>query len=104
MIPFSRCDGCDRDLPLGATKYRVLVTITSDFDGYLPDYGDSAHENTDDLLDELNLLTEEEAEDQVHQEIRLTLCRSCRDKLIDDMAPYSDGNVETRSKAPIRLQ
>jgi len=104
MIYFTRCDGCDKELPLGVTKYRIQINIASDFDGVLPEYDEPLDQKIEGALKEASMLTEEEAEAQVHQELILILCKSCRDRLLDDLSPYAEGSVETRVKIPVRIQ
>ena len=97
------CDRCDAELPLGATRYRVRIEITSDWDGYLPDMDLDEHAK-DRLLQQLANLDEQTLEDQVHMELALTLCPACRAHFLEELELASDGKPVRKSKPPMSLQ
>ena len=105
MFHFKKCDGCDKDLPLGTSRYTVRVEITSDFDGFLPETDDGDPEEAlCSVLDQIDRMTEEELEDDVHLEAEMTLCKSCRDKLVESIEDLGDGDsAEARAKARANL-
>ena len=97
------CDRCEAELPLGSTKYKVRVEITSDFDGYLPASDFEDDEERSRFLEKIAKLDQNTMEDQVHMEINLLLCPACRQRFIEDLDLATDGKPMRKSKAPIRL-
>jgi hypothetical protein len=99
MIPFKKCERCGKELPLGSSKYNVRVEVVSAFDGFLPDEDyESSPATLEEFLEEVEELSAEEAEADVHVEIDMTLCRSCKNRLLEEMDAYTDGSVSTKPK------
>ena len=98
------CDRCHQELPLGATKYNVRIEIDADWDGYLPDMEKEDEHLASHLLAEIAQLDEESLEDQVHMELTLTLCPTCRRLFLEDLDQASDGKPVRKFKPPINLQ
>ena len=100
-MPFKQCDGCSKDLPLGATKYTVRIEITSDYDGFLPEFEVGAEEGAlEAVLDQVEFMSADELEEDVHLEVEATLCRECRDRLVEQIHSSMDVGVNSRPKRP----
>ena len=99
MLPFKKCDGCNKDLPLGSTKYSVRIEVSSDFDGFLPDdEAEDTSEAINALIDEINDLSAEELEEDIHFEVEMTLCRECRNRFVEQVESYMDGGIINKEK------
>jgi hypothetical protein len=104
MFSFKKCDGCEKDLQMGSAKYNVRVEITSDFDGFLPDYEDDEDAAMCSVLDHLGQMSAEELEQDVHLEAEMTLCKACRDRLVDSIEGLRDeDDFEPKSKCRANL-
>ncbi|RME54522.1 MAG: hypothetical protein D6795_04105 [Deltaproteobacteria bacterium] len=95
----TRCMACGRFLEGGGTKYVVNVSITADFDGFLPDYGDEAAIASEIARTiEKGLQSSAQAlEADVHQRFVLLLCRGCKRRFVSVIEPFhprETGNVQ----------
>jgi hypothetical protein len=98
------CDRCGRELPLGSTKYRTYIEITSDWDGYLPDVDGDDEVNVADLLDKTSRLDDAALEDQVHMETNMLLCPQCRKDILTCLRGAGEGPRNVAKKSTARLQ
>lgn len=103
MFRFKKCDGCNRDLPLGITKFNVRIEIASDFDGFLPENEGSEEGGIEALFEQIEMFSEDDLESEVHLEMNMTLCSECRDRFIEEMEGYSDGGLSQHPKLPINI-
>ena len=97
------CDRCNIDLPPGSTKYTLRLEITSEWDGYLPDTDDRKENELSEILEKATKLDEKTLEDQVHMELTLTLCPSCREQFLEDLDLVTDGKPVRKGKPPAHL-
>ena len=107
MIPSKRCDACNKDLYLGATRYTVEIKIVSGFDGYLPETDDREDEREramETLVENLESMSREDMENEVYQEIALTLCPACRRRFLEQIKELSGEDFRTKPKAAQLLQ
>jgi hypothetical protein len=98
------CDRCGRELPLGATKYRAYVEITSEWDGFLPDVDGDEEVNVADLIEKASRLDDAALEEQVHMEANLLLCPQCRKEILASLRGGGDGAQNVAKKSAARLQ
>ncbi|MBI5902960.1 MAG: hypothetical protein HZB84_05700 [Deltaproteobacteria bacterium] len=73
-------------------KYILEIRSFADFDGYLEDYDGDIEEGINDLLDAMESTDPKAIEDDVSKEHIFILCKSCRDKFIND--PFQSGKAE----------
>ncbi len=87
-----RCHNCGIDLPKGSLKYILEIRSFADFDGYLEEYDGDIEEGINDLLDAMESADPKAIEDDVSKEQIFILCKSCRDKFIND--PFQSGKID----------
>ena len=97
------CQGCGRVIPLGTTRYSVQVDVRSDFDGFLPDFED-IEQQVERTFRQLDALNEKDLEEDVHLELRMILCRRCRNDLVKDLKGIVRDAQSGETGAPGKLQ
>lgn len=99
MIPIKKCDSCNVELPLGSSKYSVRLEVNSEFDGFLPDEDfDRETLALEALFEEIDQLSSEELEGDVHVEVELTICRECKNRLLEQLEDFAETNIITKPK------
>ena len=99
MIPIKKCDSCQTELPLGSSKYSVRLEVTSEFDGFLPDEDFDREEFAlESIFNEIDNISSEELEADVHVEVELTICRDCKNRLLEQLEDFSETNILSKSK------
>jgi hypothetical protein len=96
------CDRCECHLPLGATKYRLYLEVSSDWDGYLPETDDEV--NASELLEKAAKLDQETLEQQVHLETSMLVCPQCRREILTNLAGKKGNPLPSKLKTSVRLQ
>lgn len=86
-----RCHNCGRELQKGSLKYVVEIRSFADFDGYLGETEGEVEEGINELLSIMADLDPEVLEEDVTSEYVYILCKSCRDRFIDD--PFQSGKA-----------
>lgn len=84
-----RCHNCGRELTQGSLKYVVEIRSFADFDGYLEEYEGDVEEGINELLAVMGGLDPEVLEEDVSSEYVYVLCKSCRDRFVED--PFQTG-------------
>lgn len=79
-----RCNCCGRELYEGGLKYVVEVQTFADFDGYLDEHGDDVEQSINELLQTMEGMDQERLEEEVTSEHVYILCKTCRDRFIED--------------------
>ena len=99
MVEFSSgmvCDRCSGAIARGAPHTIMTLTLTSGFDGVLPDVeGDLALE-MEKAVAASGEASSEELEDSVYMQRAYTLCPPCRKVIADD--PLRNGGEATRGR------
>ncbi|NLH48284.1 MAG: hypothetical protein GX444_06740 [Myxococcales bacterium] len=96
------CERCERELPLGSTKYRLYLEITSDWDGYLPDPDGQA--DAAELIEKAAKLDQETLEQQIHLETSMLICPQCRREILTNLAGKKGNPLPAKHKSSVRLQ
>lgn len=107
MMPRKRCDVCNKDLLLGATRYNVEIKLVSGFDGYLPESDDDAGERRstmEALVENLDAMSEEDLAKEVYQEINLVLCTGCRRHFLEYLSDFTGEDRGSKTKQAHLLQ
>jgi hypothetical protein len=87
-IKYLSCQACGVKIPPGGVFYVGRTEIISGSDGILPDTEESGDRIIEKALKEISKVkSEQDFMDEVHQEIKLTLCGRCRlifrDRILD---------------------
>jgi hypothetical protein len=80
------CFRCGKALPPGSLTYVTQIRIFAEFDGLLLEPEEGVDQQLRQLLKQVEQSTSEELEKEVYQEFHLILCKSCRDRLVDEIA------------------
>lgn len=78
------CMRCGKRLHPGTLGYVVEIKTYADFDGVLIEPEGDLEGELEAMLKKLEELDPEEAEKDVFEEFSLLLCRSCRDRFVDE--------------------
>ena len=79
-----RCDRCGKELEQGCLSYVVRIRIVADFDGVLLEPEEGFEHELKQALEQLETASPEELEKEVYEEMTLFLCKSCRDRFVDE--------------------
>jgi hypothetical protein len=80
-----RCFRCGKGLPPGSLTYVTQIRIFAGFDGILQEPEEGVDRQLSQLLKQVEQANPEELEKEVYQEFHLILCKSCRDRLVDEI-------------------
>lgn len=79
------CFRCGKGLQPGSLFYVVHIKIFSGFDGILSEPAEGIDEQLKGLLEAAQDLDPKELEKDVYEEITLIVCKSCRDRFVEDL-------------------
>jgi hypothetical protein len=75
---------CGKELPAGDLTYIVQIKVFAGFDGLLSEPEEGVDNQLNRILDEIGKSNPEELEREVYEEFTLVLCKSCRDRFVDE--------------------
>lgn len=87
------CFSCGKVLRPGALAYRVTVTIAADYNGVITE--DPEQLDMYALLEKCLALDAETLEKDVHQEIKVTLCKACKDATVARLVRDRERKLES---------
>ncbi len=90
------CFRCGKGLEPGSLFYVVHIRIFSGFDGVLSEPGEGMDGQLKDLIEVTETLDPKDLENDVYEEITLIVCKSCRDRFVDDMRHPWEGPFRIR--------
>ncbi len=90
------CFRCGKSLEPGSLFYVVHIRIFSGFDGVLSEPGQGMDEELKDLIEAAETLDPKDLENDVYEEITLIVCKSCRDRFVDDFRHPWEGPFRIR--------
>jgi hypothetical protein len=90
------CFRCGKELQPGSLFYIVHVKVFSGFDGILTEPTEDIDQQLKQLLDEAQHLDPKELEKDVYEEITMIVCKSCRDRLVDEIQHPWEGPFRVR--------
>jgi len=90
------CFRCGKGLQPGSLFYVVHIKIFSGFDGILSEPAEGIDEQLKGLLEAAQDLDPKELEKDVYEEITLIVCKSCRDRFVDDIRHPWEGPFRIR--------
>ena len=79
------CDRCGKGLPPGGLTYVIQIKAFADFDGLLLESEEGIDKELRQLMDQIEKSDAKELEKEVYEEFTLCLCKSCRDRFVDEM-------------------
>jgi hypothetical protein len=91
------CSRCGKDLKPGGLFYLVRIKVFSGFDGILSEPGGGIDQQLKSLLDEVEQANPQELENEVYEEITLMMCKSCRDRFVDEIRNPWEGPFRIRT-------
>jgi hypothetical protein len=90
------CFRCGKELPPGGLFYIVHIKIFSGFDGILMEPTGDIDQQLNQLLEQTQHLDPKELEKDVYEEITLIVCKSCRDRLVDEIQHPWEGPFQIK--------
>jgi hypothetical protein len=90
------CFRCGKRLQPGSLFYVVHIRVFSGFDGILTEPAEGIDEQLKELLEHAEHLDPKELEKDVYEEITLIVCKSCRDRFVEEIQHPWEG--------PLRIQ
>ncbi len=96
------CFRCRKELQTGGLFYVVHIKIFSGFNGILAEPSEGLDQPLKELLEEVQKLDPRELEKEVYEEITWVVCKSCRDRFVDEIQHPWEGPFRIR-KGPDTL-
>lgn len=90
------CFRCGKGLQPGGLFYVVHIQILSGFDGILSEPAEGIDQQLKGLLEEVQQSDPKELEKDVYEEITLIMCKSCRDRFVDEVRNPWEGPFRIR--------
>lgn len=90
------CFRCGKRLQPGSLFYVVHVKVFSGFDGILSEPAEGIDQQLKGLLEVTQNLDPKELEKDVYEEITLIVCKSCRDRFVEDLRHPWEGPFRIR--------
>ena len=78
------CWRCGKELSPGSLVYVAHIRVFADFDGVLLEPEEEMDHQLKRLIDQMEDADPEELEKEVYEEYSLLLCKSCRDRFVDE--------------------
>jgi hypothetical protein len=91
-----KCFRCGKELPLGSLTYVTQIRIFAGFDNILLEPEEGVDQQLRHLLKQVEQSNPEDLEKEVYQEFNLILCKSCRDRLVDEIEHPWEGPFQIR--------
>jgi hypothetical protein len=90
------CFRCGKELQPGGLFYVAHIRVLSGFDGILSEPGEGIEEQLRELVEQAQHLDPKELEKDVYEEITLIMCKSCRDRFVDEIQHPWEGPFQIR--------
>jgi len=87
---------CGKELPAGDLVYVVQIKVFAGFDGLLSEPEEGIDNQLNRILDQIEKSNPEELEKEVYEEFTLLLCKSCRDRFVDETKHPWEGPFQIR--------
>ncbi len=85
------CWRCGKGLLPGALTYLVHIQVFADFDGVLLEPEEGVDQQLKQALEQIKEADPKELEKEVYEELTLLLCKSCRDRFVEEIQhPWGD--------------
>ena len=90
------CMRCGKELPTGGLTYVVQIRVFAGFDGVIFETEEEIDNQLRRILDQIEKSNPEELEKEVYEEFTLLLCKSCRDRFVDETKHPWEGSFQIR--------
>ncbi len=90
------CSRCGKSFQPGSLFYVVHIKVFSGFDGILSEPAEGIDQQLKGLLEAAQNVDPKELEKDVYEEITLVVCKSCRDRFVDDIRHPWEGPFRIR--------
>jgi len=90
------CWRCGKKLPIGSLTYVVNIRVFAGFDGVLMEPEEDLDQQLKQILKQIEGSDPKELERDVYEEFTLILCKSCRDRFVDETQHPWEGPFEFR--------
>ncbi len=90
------CFRCGTELEPGGLFYVVHIKVLSGFDGILSEPAEGIDKQLRDLIEQAQHLDPKELEKDVYEEITLVVCKSCRDRFVEEIQHPWEGPFRIR--------
>jgi hypothetical protein len=87
---------CGKRLPRGDLAYVVQIRVFAGFDGVLLEPEESVDDQIRRVLDQVEKSDPAELEKEIYEEFTLILCKSCRDRFVDETKHPWEGPFRVR--------
>jgi hypothetical protein len=84
MMEKRHCLRCGKKLPAGALTYVVHIRVFSGFDGLLLEPEEGIDQHLNEVLEQVRKSDPKDLEKEVYEEFTLLLCKSCRDRFVEE--------------------
>lgn len=92
-----KCFRCGKELHPGSLFYVIYIRVVSGFDGILSEPAEEIDQQLKSLLEEVRQVDPKELEKDVYEEITLIMCKSCRDRFVDEVQHPWEGPFQIRT-------
>jgi hypothetical protein len=96
------CWRCGKELPPGGLTYVVHIRVFAGFDGLLLEPEGGIDRQLKQILEQIEGADPKELEKDVYEEFTLLLCKSCRDRFVDETQHPWEGPFQIK-KDPERI-
>lgn len=96
-ISETKCFRCGKALPVGSLTYVVNIRVFAGFDEWLIEQEEDVDNQLKRLVEQAQKLDQEELEKDVYEEITLILCKSCRDRFMEEVKHPWEGPFKIKS-------
>jgi hypothetical protein len=90
------CFRCGKELPLGGLIYLVNIRVFAGFDGLLLEPEEGIGHQLKQILQQIEKSEPQELEKEVYEEFTLLLCKSCRDRFVNEAQHPWEGPFQTK--------
>ena len=92
------CFRCGKELQPGGLFYVADIRVLSGFDGILTEPAEGIDQQLKELLEQTERLDPQELEKDVYEEITLIMCKSCRDRFVDEIRHPWEGPFQIQKE------
>src|SRR4030042_3854081 len=96
------CWRCGKELPPEGLNYVIHIEVFAGFDGVLLEPEEGVDRQLRRLMDQIEKSNSKELEKEVYEAFTSVVCKSCRDRFVDEIERPLEGPFQIR-KVPDRI-